>query len=224
MDKKKKRAHSGEAAQKTPRELETKAEQEQHEAEPAGDATSSGSKMIVVGIGASAGGIEAMSQLLESLPERTGMAWVFVQHLAAHKTSMLPSVLHPKTGVPVIQAQDGMIVEPDHLYVIPPDARLEIIDGKLRLSERPEHHTPFLPIDCFFRSLAQYAGNRAIGVVLSGNGADGSVGLREIKGAGGITFAQQPETARYDSMPRMAVATGIVDLVLPPPEIAMELA
>ena len=178
--------------------------------------------LTVVGVGASAGGLEAFSQLLHSLPDDTGLAIVLVQHLAPKHESILPNLLGGATRLPVAQVSDGMRMEADHVYVIPPNAYMEIRDGTFRLTARPDDRQ-FMPADFFFRSLAEYAQNRAIGVILSGTASDGSIGLREIKAVGGITIAQEPETAKYDGMPRAAIATGVIDLVLSPQAIAAEL-
>ena len=183
-----------------------------------------GQRLSIVGIGASAGGLEACSQLLSALPLDTGMAVVLVQHLAPKHSSVLPELLGGATKIPVHQALDGMRVEANNVYVIPPNVQMRIEDGKLRLLPRPDDHSQFMPIDYFFRSLAEFAMSRAIGIILSGTASDGAVGLREIKGMGGIIMAQDPKTARYDGMPRAAIATGLVDLVLPPEEMARELS
>jgi two-component system CheB/CheR fusion protein len=178
----------------------------------------------IVGIGASAGGLEALTELLEALPGDAGLALVLVQHLAPQYESALPALLGHKTGLPVQQVTDGMRVEANHVYVIPPNVQMEMNDGRLHLAPRPADRTQYTPIDLFLRSLAQTAGNRAIGVILSGTGSDGAIGVRELKAVGGITIAQQPESARYDGMPRAAIATGMVDLVLAPDAIATELS
>ena len=178
----------------------------------------------VVGIGASAGGLEAFSQLLGVLPSNNGMALVFVQHLSPKHESMLAELLTGATNMPVVQISDGMKVEPDHVYVAPPGAQVAIReDGQLHLVPRPEDRTQHTPIDSFLRTLAEYAQERSVGVVLSGNASDGSIGLKEIKAVGGIALAQDPKSAKYDGMPRAAIATGAVDLVLPPHELASEL-
>jgi two-component system CheB/CheR fusion protein len=177
----------------------------------------------VVGVGASAGGLEAFSQVLEALPPDTDLALVLVQHLAPQHESALPTLLGGKTPLPVQQVTDGMRVEPGHVYVIPPNVQMEINRGVLHLAPRPGDRTQYTPIDFFLRSLARSAGNRAIGVILSGTASDGAIGVREVKAVGGITIAQDPETARYDGMPRAAIATGMIDLVLPPQTIASEL-
>src|SRR6266850_337186 len=177
----------------------------------------------VVGVGASAGGLEAFSQLLEALPADLGMAVVFVQHLAPTHESSLPELLRNVSSLPVIQVSEGMRLERDHVYVIPPNAQLALNDGQLHLSPRATDKSQYTPIDFFFRSLAESARERSIAIVLSGTASDGAQGIREVKAAGGITIAQRPETAKYDGMPRAAVATGMVDLTLAPREIAAAL-
>ena len=177
----------------------------------------------VVGIGASAGGLEAFSELLHNLPEKTGMAFVLVQHLDPKHESSLPEILARTTRLPVTEVtQDGEL-QPDHVYVIPANTNLLIKDGVLRLGPRVMVHGQHMPIDNFFRSLAERVGQRAIGVVLSGTAADGTEGCRAIKAAGGLTFAQDEESAKYDSMPRSAINAGVVDFILAPKEIAREL-
>jgi two-component system CheB/CheR fusion protein len=177
----------------------------------------------VVGIGASAGGLEAFSQLLQSLDPETGMAFVFVQHLAPKHESFLPELLATHTSLPVAQVEDGALLLPNRVYVIPPNVHMNIAGARLRLFPRPEGRTQYMPIDAFFRSLASWADGSSIGVVLSGTASDGAQGLREIKSVGGITMVQDPATAKYDGMPRAAIATDHVDFVLPPAGIAAEL-
>ncbi len=177
----------------------------------------------VVGIGASAGGIEAFKQMLGALPTDTGMAFVLVQHLDPTHPSMLTEILARATRMPVSEVQDRMVVEPDHVYVIPPGVTMVISRGVLQLSMPKELRGHQKGIDVFFRSLAEDHGHRAIGVILSGSSTDGTLGLQAIKAEGGITFAQD-ESAQHDSMPRSAVATGCVDFVLRPHEIAKEIA
>jgi two-component system CheB/CheR fusion protein len=177
----------------------------------------------VVGVGASAGGLEAFTQLLQALPPDLGMAIVLVQHLAPQHESALPALLNNVTRLGVVQVTEGMKVEPNCVYVIPPNARLTLTDGELHLAPRTTDRTQYNPIDLFFRSLAESAGERGIAVVLSGTASDGAAGIRDVKAAGGITIAQRPDTARYDGMPRAAIATGMIDLVLPPAEIAAAL-
>ena len=179
----------------------------------------------VVGIGASAGGLEALKLLLAHLPADTGLAFVFVQHLDPKRHSNLTEILTRISPVPVEQAADGHPIEPNHLYVIPPDVELEIANQALRLTPRALASSgPHTPIDHFLRSLAQECGSRAIGVVLSGAGRDGAAGLETLKAAGGVRFAQDPATAKFDSMPRAAIDRGCVDFVLSPEAIAMKLA
>jgi two-component system, chemotaxis family, CheB/CheR fusion protein len=180
--------------------------------------------ITVVGVGASAGGLEAFRAMLASLPPRPGVAIVCVQHLSPNEESALALLLSSHTELPVVQASQGQLLEVDHVYVIPPNVMIEIKDGTLALSPRPLDRTQHMPIDRFFASLAEMRGGRPIAVVLSGTGSDGAVGIREVKAAGGITVAQQPESAKYDSMPRAAIATGMVDLVLTPGEIGAQLA
>jgi len=178
----------------------------------------------VVGIAASAGGLEAFIQLLKPLPADTGMAFVLIQHLAPDRQSLLSEILSRNTEMPVHEVEDGMAVEPNHVYVIAPDTKLLLVDGLLRPLPREKINGKYMPADAFFQSLAADRGNKAIGVVLSGADGDGALGLMTIKAAGGVTFAQCERTAKFDSMPNTATATGNVDFVLPPEAIARELA
>ncbi|HYN79206.1 MAG TPA: chemotaxis protein CheB, partial [Lamprocystis sp. (in: g-proteobacteria)] len=178
----------------------------------------------VVGIGASAGGLEAYRQLFEELPANTGMAFVLVQHLDPQHPSLLAELIGRATRMPVVEARDGMGVAPDHVYTIPPNVTLGILHGRLQVLERLTERGRHLPVDEFLRSLAQDRGGQAIGVVLSGTASDGTAGLAAVKAAGGLTFAQDQASAAYWGMPGSAVAAGCADLVLPPPAIARELA
>jgi two-component system CheB/CheR fusion protein len=178
----------------------------------------------VVGIGASAGGLEAFTQLLNYLPTNTGMAFVIVQHMPPEHESALSVILGRATEMPVHEAQDGMAVAPNQVYVIPPNASMTIDQGALKLKPRPRNNGLFMSIDTFLLSLAEDRGNKAVGVVLSGGDSDGARGIEAIKAAGGITFAQCQDTAQVDSMPNTAIATGQVDFILPPDEIAQKLA
>src|SRR5262245_9138417 len=178
----------------------------------------------VVGVGASAGGLEAFRQLLDHLPNDTGMAFVFVQHLDPARESILAELLSRATDMPVKEVKHGMRVEPNCVYVIPPNTNMAIANGALRLAPREETRGQHRSIDYFMRSLAEEKRNRAIGVILSGTASDGTLGLEAIKGEGGTTFAQDEETARYDGMPHSAISAGCVDFVLPPEVIAEELA
>jgi two-component system, chemotaxis family, CheB/CheR fusion protein len=181
-------------------------------------------EICVVGIGALAGGLEACRLLLEDLPAATGMAFILVQHLDPTHASMMVELLSSATAMPVLQAEDGMAVEADHLYIIPPGAYLAHEGGKLKLSAPLARHRARLPFDFLLKSLAHSVGMRAVCVVLSGSGADGAIGLAAIKAAGGLVIAQDPAEAGYDGMPRSAIATGMVDLVLPVEDIAAALA
>src|SRR5262245_6293867 len=168
----------------------------------------------VVGLGASAGGLEAFQTFLAATPIDSGLAFVLVQHLDPNHESMLAELFPRRTEMPVQQVTDGMPIEPNNVYLIPPNASLSIAEGILRLSNFAEPRGFRRPIDDFFRSLAvDQAGNAAC-IVLSGTGGDGSEGLRAVKEAGGLTLVQDPETAKYDGMPKSAVATGLVDKVL----------
>jgi two-component system CheB/CheR fusion protein len=177
----------------------------------------------VVAIGASAGGLEAINRLLAVMPPDTGLAFVVIQHLLPTRDSMLTDILARATRMPVRQVEDKMPIEPDTVYVIPPGKDLVMGQGMLQLAPRTELRGQHRPVDHFMRSLAEEHGHKSIGVVLSGTGYDGSLGIQELKAAGGITFAQD-STADQAGMPRAAIATGAVDLVLPPEEIGREIA
>jgi len=178
----------------------------------------------IVAIGASAGGIEALSDLMSHLPVDTGMAFVLVQHLDPKHHSILTELLARKTAMSVAEVSDGMHVEPNHVYVIPPNATMSITDHTLHLGPREESRGLHMSVDHFMRSLAEQDGTRAIGVIMSGSGSDGTLGMAEIQAHGGVTFAQDEASAKYDGMPHSAVAAGCVDYVLPPKGIAKELA
>ncbi|MEO8882794.1 MAG: chemotaxis protein CheB, partial [Devosia sp.] len=180
--------------------------------------------MRVVAIGASSGGLEACTKLLDALPTPTGMAFVLVQHLDPTHPSLLVELLAEHTTLAVLQAEDGTTVMPDHLYVIPPGAYLAISGGALRLSKPKAPRGARLPFDFLLQSLAAEYGDRAICVVLSGNGADGTIGLRTVRNAGGLVLAQDPKEAAYDGMPSSAIATGSVDQVVRVAAIADALA
>jgi chemotaxis methyl-accepting protein methylase/signal transduction histidine kinase/chemotaxis response regulator CheB len=178
----------------------------------------------IVGVGASAGGLEAFTQLLGRLPDHTGMAFVLIQHLDPTRASFLAEALGRATRMPVVQAEAGATIAPDHVYVIPPGADVGISDGKLRLLVRKSNpRGAHLPVDFFLRALAKERGTTAIGVILSGTASDGTDGLRAIKAADGITLAQDPKSAKFGGMPRSAVEAGVVDHCLPIPELAEEL-
>lgn len=176
----------------------------------------------IVGIGASAGGLEAFSELLAALPLETDMAFVLVQHLAPKHESWLSGLLSRETRLPVLEATHGLTVRVDHVYVIPPNATLTITDGILQLTPR-DSVGPHLPIDVFFRSLADDQGPLAMGVILSGTGTDGTLGLEAIRSAGGITFVQSEASAKFAGMPHSVIEGGGADLILSPPQIAQAL-
>lgn len=175
----------------------------------------------VVGIGASAGGLDAFKKLLKAIPENSGMAYVLVQHLDPTHESLLPDLLQKVTTIPVLEITDDIKVQPDHIYIIPSNKMLLANDGILQLSPRPEKgkNQRNLPIDLFFNSLAEVHQSYAIGVVLSGTASDGTQGLKAIKEQGGLTFAQDEESAAYDGMPHSAMMAGVVDFILPPEKI-----
>ena len=179
----------------------------------------------VVGIGASAGGLAAIEEFLAALPTDgyLGMAFVLIQHLDPDHKSLLLDLVRQYTSMPVAWATDDAEVVPAHFYVMPPNKDVAIMGGHLRLMDPEAPRGRRLPIDGFFRSLAQDCGDRAVCIVLSGTGSDGVIGLRAVKGEGGMVMAQQPDTAGYDGMPRNAIATGVVDYVLPPQEMPAQL-
>jgi two-component system, chemotaxis family, CheB/CheR fusion protein len=176
----------------------------------------------VVGIGASAGGVEAYIELVAGLAPDTGMAFVLVPHLSADYESHLVDILARHTTLPVSEIDPNHKPEINHIYIIPRNARLTLSRGRLHLDARSPSDR--LPIDHFFRSLGAHQTNRAIGVVLSGMDSDGALGLKAIKGEGGITMAQNPESAKFGEMPRQGIAADHVDLILPPAQIAAELS
>lgn len=177
----------------------------------------------IVGIGASAGGLEAFRRLLGSLPEDTGMAYVLVQHLDPSHGSILAELVAQSTQLEVSEVKGDVCVLPNRIYVIPPSKGLILVEGTLKLVPRSSVGSVPMPIDSFLRTLAEVQGSQAIGVVLSGMGADGTLGLQAIDEAGGITFAQEPSSARNEDMPRSAIRAGRVDFILPPEGIAREL-
>src|SRR5712692_3588974 len=177
----------------------------------------------IVGIGASAGGLEAFTHLLEHLPADTGMAFVLVQHLDPDHESALAKILARVTSMPVREVANELQIVPNHVYIIPPNTDMATAQGVLKLQRRQAGRAPHHSIDFFFESLAQDQHECAIGVILSGTAWDGTLGMEAIKAEGGITFAQD-ESARYDSMPRSAIAAGCVGFVLSPENIAKELA
>ena len=177
----------------------------------------------IVGIGASAGGLEACQELLGNLSDKSGMAFVFIMHLAPEHKSMLAELLAKSTKMPVREIKNGILIEANHVYVIPPGANISITKGKLKLKKMKDASLKRMPIDWFFSSLAEEHGNSAIGVILSGTATDGTLGAEAIKAEGGIIFAQDEKTAKYSGMPQSAIGAGCVDFVLSPKKIACEL-
>jgi two-component system CheB/CheR fusion protein len=168
-----------------------------------------------VGLGASAGGLEALQQFIANVPPVSGLAYVVVQHLDPTHKAMLTELLQRTTTMPVHEATGAMRVESDVVYVIPPGAELTVVDGRLHLAEPAQPRGRRLPIDVLFCSLARDQGERAVGVVLSGMGSDGTIGLQAIKGQGGLTLAQEPASAQFDSMPKSAIEAGACDIIAP---------
>lgn len=173
----------------------------------------------IVGIGASAGGLAALEQFLEQIAPGNDLAYVIVQHLDPTQKTLLAELLQQATKLPVREAENGMRVEPDSVYVIPPNTELTVVDGVLHLATPAEPRGFRLPINILFSSLARDQGERAIAVILSGMGSDGTLGLQAIRALGGLTVVQQPESAQFDSMPKSAIAAGCVDIIAPPAEL-----
>jgi len=178
---------------------------------------------LIVGIGASAGGLEAMEEFFRHMPPGSGMAFVVVSHQHAGHVSLLPSLLSKCTAMPVVEAKDGMPVEANGVYMAPGGTNLAILHGVLHFMEPDSQERVPLPIDYFFRSLAEDQKQRAVGIVLSGTGSDGTVGLRAIKAESGMTIAQDLQSAKYQSMPRSAITAGVIDVVQPPGQMAESL-
>jgi two-component system, chemotaxis family, CheB/CheR fusion protein len=177
----------------------------------------------IVGIGASAGGLDAFEKFFDHMPVDSGLGFVIVQHLAPDHKSMMVDILKRHTAMKVFEVKEGMQVNPNMLYVIPPNHSLSVFHGRLHLTEVSPQHGFRLPIDSFFRSLAEDRGDKSICIVLSGTGSDGALGLKAIKEAGGMTMAQEESSAKYASMPRSAIATGCVDHILMAEKMPQEL-
>ncbi|HET6425851.1 MAG TPA: chemotaxis protein CheB [Planctomycetaceae bacterium] len=173
----------------------------------------------LVGIGASAGGLAALKKFFEDIPGDSGLAYVVVVHLAPEHKSHLAELLQPHVKMPVEQVRSTTKLEPNHVYVIPPNSNLDTIDTHLRLTELEARRQERAPIDHFFRTLAKTHDGQSVGIILTGTGSDGTLGLRQIKEAGGLTIVQDPNEAEYDGMPQSAIANGMVDLILPLSEI-----
>jgi two-component system CheB/CheR fusion protein len=170
----------------------------------------------IVGLGSSAGGLEAIEAFFKNVSLDSGMAYAIVSHLEPTHTSLLTEIISRSASINVVQAENEMFVQPNNVYVIPPGKYMLIVNGTLRLLSRKTDSKPFLPIDSFFQSLAEDRKENAVAVILSGNGSDGSVGIKSIHSNLGLIIVQSLETAKYDSMPRSAIETGLVDYVLPP--------
>ena len=169
----------------------------------------------IVGIGASAGGLEAFEGFFRACPADTGVGFVLISHLSPSHESLLTEILQRATAMPVVQAVDQTRVEPNRVYVIPPDREMDILNGVLHLSMPGQMHGQRMPINVFLRSLAADQADKAIGIVLSGTASDGTLGLRAILSAGGICMVQDPVTAKYDGMPQSAIAAGCATHILP---------
>lgn len=173
----------------------------------------------VVGIGASAGGLAALKTFLNHVPPDSGLAFVVVVHLSPNHESHLAELLQPNVLFPVQQISETTPLEGNHVYVIPPNANVNAIDTHLRLSKLEERRQERAPIDYFFRTLAKAHDGHAIAVILTGTGSDGTLGVKDIKANGGLVIVQDPNEAEYDGMPQSAIATGLVDFILPVAEI-----
>lgn len=178
----------------------------------------------IIGMGASAGGLQALEVFFDNMPPENGMAFVIVQHLDPTRESILADLLQRHTSMRVIQVREGgMSVQPNCVYVVPPNRNMALFRGALLLTETESHGGLRLPVDFLFRSLAEDQGQHAIGIILSGTGTDGTLGLKAIRGEGGMVMAQDPESAKFDGMPRSAIATGLADYILTPEEMPAQL-
>ncbi len=186
----------------------------------ANDSSEAAAAIRIVGIGASAGGLEAFEQFFRHAPADSGIAFVLVSHLSPDHESMLTEILQRTTAMPVIEVQDQMQVSANSVYIIPPNRDMTIFHGKLQLNVPAEPHAQRMPIDVFLRSLAEDQGENAIGIILSGTGTDGTLGLRAIVGAGGLSLVQEPTTAKYDGMPSSAIQAGYASHILPVEQMA----
>ncbi len=179
--------------------------------------------LAVVGIGSSAGGLEALTQFFKAMPADSDLAFVLVSHLDPHHHSMLPELIQNQTRMKVRQITDNMRVLANQVYIIPPDKELTILNNTLQLLDRKKTDGPHRPIDVFFRSLGSDQGIKAVGIILSGTGTDGTLGIKAIKAESGLIIAQDKDSAKFDGMPANARATGLVDHVLPPEKMPEQL-
>jgi two-component system CheB/CheR fusion protein len=189
-------------------------------AEEASTADGTERDVFVVALGASAGGLEALEKFFDNMPAGTGLAFVVVQHLSPDFKSLMNELLARHTKLAIHRVTDGMLIESDAIYLIPPKKEMIVSGGKLLLTDKDPAQGLSLPIDTFLRSLAHEYGRQAIAVILSGTGSDGSRGIRAIHEAGGLVIVQDEETANFDGMPRSAIDTGVVDAILPPRDMA----
>ena len=173
----------------------------------------------IVGIGASAGGLDALERFFKNMPDNSGMAFIVVSHLDPNHISIMPELIQKSTSMKLFQAEDGMVVEPNHVYVAPANRDLAILHGTIQLIEPLEAHGFRLPIDFFFKSLASDLGEKAICIILSGMASDGSAGLKAVKSELGMVMVQDPKTAKFDGMPNSAIKTGLTDYILSPEEM-----
>ena len=177
----------------------------------------------IVGIGSSAGGLEALELFFSNVPPETNMAFVIIQHLSPRHKSIMADILMKYTQMKVLAIQDDKEIKPNCVYLNPPDKNVVILNRRLYLTEPTQAHGVNLPIDCFFRSLSEDQGEKAICIILSGTATDGTLGLKAIKGEGGMAMVQDPDSAKYAGMPISAIATGLVDFILPVEKIPAEL-
>src|SRR6266516_6091719 len=184
-----------------------------------GNVSSGEGEFLVVGLGASAGGIHALKEFFTRVPGDSGMAYVVILHMSPEHESKLAEILQVTSPIPVTQVKEREEIKPDHVYVVPPDRNLAMIDGHLTLTKKIGAQERRSPVDLFFRTLAETNEERGVSVILSGTGANGSMGIKRIKEYGGVAIAQDPEEAEYTDMPSNAIATGLVDYVLPVAEM-----
>ena len=181
--------------------------------------STSNNLFYVVGIGASAGGLDALERFFQNMTESSGMAFIVVSHLDPNHISIMPELIQKSTKMKLFQAEDGMLVEPDHVYVAPANRDLAILHGTIQLIEPLEAHGFRLPIDYFFKSLSADIGDKAVCIILSGMASDGSAGLKEVKSELGMVMVQDPQSAKFDGMPTSAIKTQLADYILPPEEM-----
>ncbi len=187
------------------------------------EASSPNNSFYVVGIGASAGGLEALERFFRNIPENNGMAFIVVSHLDPTHISIMPELIQKSTKMELFQAEDGMVLKPNHVYVAPPNRDLGLLHGTIQLIEPPEAHGFRLPIDFFFKSLSTDLGEKAICIILSGMASDGTTGLKAVKSELGMVMVQDPKSAKFDGMPTNAIQTGLADFILPPEEMSEQL-